>query len=39
MANGETIQTVTGFFLASKITSDGDCRMKLKVTYSLEEKV
>ena len=26
-------------FLGSKITADGDCTMKLKDTYSLEEKL
>ena len=37
--DGKAMQTVTAFILlASKVTADGDCRMKLKVTYSLEEK-
>ena len=36
--DGETMETVTGFiFLGSKITADG--AMKLKDTYSLEEKL
>ena len=34
------METVADFiFLGSKITADGDCRMKLKDTYSLEEKL
>ena len=38
--DGETVETVSDFiFLGSKITADGDCRMKLKDTYSLEEKL
>ena len=33
------METVTDLiFLGSKITADGDCRMKLKDTYSLEKK-
>ena len=37
--DGETVETVSDFiFLGSKITSDGDWAMKLKDTYSLEEK-
>ena len=36
----ETMETVTDFiFLASKITSDSDYRMKLKDAYSLEGKL
>ena len=36
----ETMETVTDFiFLGSKITADGDCIMKLKDTFSLEEKL
>ena len=36
----ETMETVTDFiFLGSKITADGDCTMKLKDAYSLEEKL
>ena len=35
-----TMETVTDFiFLGSKITADGDAAMKLKDTYSLEEKL
>ena len=35
--DGETVKTVADFiFLGSKITEDGDCRHKLKDTYSLE---
>ena len=38
--DGETMETVTDFiFGSSKIISDGDCSMKLKDTYSLEEKL
>ena len=38
--DGETVETVSDFiFLGSKITSDGDWAMKLKDTYSLEEKL
>ena len=38
--DGETMETITDFvFLGSKITADGDCSMKLKDTYSLEEKL
>ena len=34
------METVADFiFLGSKITADGDCRMILKDTYSLEEKL
>ena len=37
--DGETMETVTELiFLGSKITADGDL-MKLKETYSLEEKL
>ena len=36
----ETVETVSDFiFLGSKITADGDCTMKLKDAYSLEEKL
>ena len=36
--DGETVETVTNFiFLGSKLTADG--AMKLKDTYSLEEKL
>ena len=38
--DGETMKTVTDFiFLGSKITADGDCAIKLKDAYSLEEKL
>ena len=38
--DGETGETVSGLiFLGSKITADGDCTMKLKDAYSLEEKL
>ena len=38
--NGETVETVSDFiFLGSTITADGDCSMKLKDTYSFEEKL
>ena len=37
---GETVEIVSDFILGgSKITADGDCAMKLKDTYSLEEKL
>ena len=38
--DGETVETVSDFiFWGSKITADGDCAMKLKDAYSLEEKL
>ena len=38
--NGETMETVRDFiFLGSKITAEGDCSLKLKDTFSLEEKL
>ena len=38
--DGETVETVSDFiFLGSRITADGDCSMKLKDAYSLEEKL
>ena len=40
--DGETMETVRDFifyFLGSKITADGEAAMKLKDTYSLEEKL
>ena len=38
--DGETVETVSDLiFLGSKITADGDCTMKLKDIYSLEEKL
>ena len=36
--DGEIVKTVADFILGgSKITADGDCNMKLKDAYSLEE--
>ena len=38
--DGETVETMADFiFLGSKITEDGDCSMKLKDAYSLEENL
>ena len=38
--DGETVDTVADFILlGSKITADGTAAMKLKDTYSLEEKL
>ena len=38
--DGETMETVSDFILrGSKITADGDCSLKLKDAYSLEEKL
>ena len=38
--DGETVETVSDFiFWGCKITADGDCSMKLKDAYSLEEKL
>ena len=38
--DGETVEIVSDFiFGGSKITADGDCAMKLKDAYSLEEKL
>ena len=38
--DGETMETVRNFiFGGSKITADGDCAMKLRDAYSLEEKL
>ena len=38
--DGETTETVTDFnFGGSKITSDGDCSLKLKDACPLEEKL
>ena len=38
--DGETAETVSDFiFWGSKITADGAAAMKLKDTYSLEEKL
>ena len=37
---GETVEIVSDFILGgSKITADGDCSLKLKDAYSLEEKL
>ena len=36
----ETMETLTDFiFLGSKITADSDCRLEIKDTCSLEEKL
>ena len=36
----ETVETASDFtFLGSKITADGDCSLKLKDAYLLEEKL
>ena len=38
--DGETVETLPDLVcLGSKITADGNCTMKLKETYSLEEKL
>ena len=38
--DGQKAETISDFiFLGSKITADGDCSMKLKDAYSLEEKL
>ena len=37
--HGESVETVTDFFLGSKITEDGDCSHEIKSTCSLEEKL
>ena len=38
--DGETVEIVADFnFGGSRITADGDCSLKLKDTYSLEEKL
>ena len=38
--DGETVETVSDFILGgSKIAAEGDCSMKLKDAYSLEEKL
>ena len=38
--DGKTGETVSDFiFWGCKITADGDCSMKLKDAYSLEEKL
>ena len=38
--DGETAETMTDFnFLGSKITADGDCSVRLKDAFSLEERL
>ena len=38
--DGEKVETVSDFiFGGSRITADGDCSLKLKDAYSLEEKL
>ena len=38
--DGETVETVSDFiFGGSQINADGDCSLKLKDAYSLEEKL
>ena len=37
--DGETMETVKDFFLASKITADGDCNHEVKRHLLLERKV
>ena len=38
--DGETVETVRDFiFLPSQTTAEGDCSMKLKESWSLEEKL
>ena len=37
--NGETVKTVTDYFLGSKITADGDCSHKIKRRLFLGRKV
>ena len=38
--DGQTVETVADFiFLGSKITTDGDCSMKLKDAYYFEGKL
>ena len=37
---GETVETVADFiFWAPKITADGDCRLEIKDSWSLKEKL
>ena len=36
--DGETMETVTGFFLGSKITADGDCGHEIKRCFLLGRK-
>ena len=35
----ESVETVTNYFVGSKISSDGDCSHELKDTYSLAGKL
>ena len=37
--DGETIETVTGYFFGSKITADGDCSHEIKRRLLLGRKV
>ena len=37
--DGETVETVTDFFLVSKITADGDCSHEIKRCLFLGRKV
>ena len=37
--DGETMETVTDYFLGSKITTDGDCSHEIKRHLLLERKV
>ena len=36
--DGETVETVTDYFLGSKITIDGDCSLEIKRCLLLERK-
>ena len=37
--DGETMETVTDYFLGSKVTADGDCSHKIKRHFLLGRKV
>ena len=37
--DGETVETVSDYFLGSKITADGDCSHEIKRSYSLEGRL
>ena len=37
--NGESVETVTDYFLGSKITADGDCSHEIKICFLLGRKV
>ena len=37
--DGKTMETVTDYFLGSKMIADGDCSQKLRDACSLEEKL